>query len=158
MNRVLFALSAIFSFTFANALSAQEESAWRTFCTSEARNAPAICIMEQTITLQETGQQFASMRVVSDGKQPPNLILNLPLGVSIQQGVFLKIDELSAQEIPLTTCESDGCFASKPLSETLGASLRAGSVAVASFQNLATQEITVEFSLVGFTAALERLR
>ncbi len=134
-------------------------SAWTTACSSQARDAPVVCIMEQPVILSETGQRFASLRITSaDPAQPATLILQLPLGLAIQSGVALQVDALDPVPIPLTTCEVEGCFASTSLGADLEAALKAGSTAIARFENLANQAIEVEFSLVGFTAAYDRLQ
>ena len=84
------------------------------------------------------------------------MILILPLGISLRQGVFLQVDEGDLNEIPIDRCEREGCFVELLLSPALVADLKAGNL-LKVIMNYRDETLVIDISLQGFTAALAEL-
>ncbi len=101
--------------------------AWVVSCVSASRAAPADCKIEQRLVAQETGQSL-SLAVVSvpGATRKPVLQFLLPTGLSLPEGVTLKIDDGKPVAVPLQFCDGSGCLASLPLTPALVDSLQKG--------------------------------
>lgn len=163
MKRVLAGLCAGF-LAMASGVAAQQAAdapaAWATSCTSSARSTAPDCTMEQTVVVQETGQQIGKLVISVPGsaRETPQMVLLLPLGINIPVGLELQVDDTDAVVFPLSACESVGCFARGPLSAVLLARMRAGNMLNARFSNLNGDNLAISFSLAGFTAAFDAVK
>lgn len=140
--------------------TAPAPAAWATSCASTARTSAPDCSMEQTVVVQETGQQIGKIVISVPGaaRETPQMVLLLPLGINIPVGLEVQVDDTDAVVFPLSACESVGCFARGPLSPVLLARMRAGNVLNARFSNLNGDNLAVSFSLSGFTAAFDAVK
>jgi len=91
--------------------------------------------------------------LLAAANQEPKLNIQLPLGVLIQAGATIRIDENPPQGLRFRTCDRGGCYAETPLSTALLAQLRKGSKLVIEFKNLAEKTIKLPLSLGGFDEA-----
>lgn len=134
--------------------------AWATSCASSARAAAPDCKMEQSVVVQETGQQIGKMVISVPGaaRGVPQMVLLLPLGINIPVGLEVQVDDTDAVVFPLSACESVGCFARGPLSPVLLARMRAGNALNARFSNLSGDNLAITFSLAGFSAAFDAVK
>jgi invasion protein IalB len=115
--------------------------------------------MEQNAVLTKTGQLvvLVNIRVPGDTRAPVALV-QLPLGLNLQAGAKLQVDDGKSVDLPIQTCESRGCYASVPISpETLSA-LRSGKQMKIIFQDLAKETIAVPLSLNDFTTAYDKIK
>jgi invasion protein IalB len=139
--------------------AAPAQPGWVARCSSPSRDAPLECAMEQNAVLTKTGQLVAlvNIRVPGDTRAPIALV-QLPLGLNLQTGAKLQVDDGKSVDLPIQTCENRGCYASVPVSsETLNA-LRAGKQLKIIFQDLSKEPITIPMSLADFTAAYDKIK
>jgi invasion protein IalB len=95
--------------------------------------------------------------VSAEGKQVPAAItVNTPLGVLIPYGVRVRVDEGNIAQVPLLRCMPDNCAARAPMADEAIAELKRG--AAATFAIFLQEEVLVEISLNGFTAAYDALK
>ena len=137
----------------------QPASNWATNCSSTARNEPVACSIEQRIILRETGRQLAriSIQIGSGEPRQAALLIHVPLGLSLRTGIKMQVDDGDATKLDIQTCDAAGCYAGSPVSSQLVSRLKQGNVLKIYFQNLQQKEISVSFSLVGFTMAYSRV-
>lgn len=132
---------------------------WNARCTSASRAAPLECAMEQTAVLSKTGQLIVlvNIRVPADTRAPVALV-QLPLGLHLQGGAKLQVDDGKATDLQIQTCENRGCYAGSPIAPDLLAALRTGKQLKVSFQNLNKENITIPIPLTDFAAAYDRIK
>lgn len=115
--------------------------------------------MEQNAVLAKTGQPVAlvNIRVPGDSRTPTALV-QLPLGLNLQAGAKLQVDDGKGIDLPIQTCENRGCYASVPLSPEMLNALRGGKQLKVMFQDLAKEPITIPMSLADFTATYDKIK
>jgi invasion protein IalB len=132
---------------------------WIAHCSSPSRDAPLECAIEQSAVLTKTGQLVAlvNIRVPGDTRAPVALV-QLPLGLNLQAGAKLQVDDGKSIDLPIQTCESRGCYASLPVSPEMLNALRSGKQLKIVFQDLAKETIAIPMSLTDFGAAYDKIK
>ncbi|WP_195930701.1 invasion associated locus B family protein [Hyphomicrobium album] len=116
------------------------------------------CEAIQTLTIQKTGQLLLSISV----RIPPNsktaaMMLHLPHGMFLPDGVSLTIDTNPPQKQPVQTCDQKGCYVGVPIDDTLLKTLQSGKILTIAFKSLEKKEITIPIALSGFKEAYAKL-
>lgn len=129
---------------------------WQVNCASVANNMA--CEAQQTLTIQKTGQLLlkVSIRMPKDSKTGA-MMLHLPHGMFLPEGVTLTIDGKSPKKEPVQTCDPKGCYVGFPLDAALLKQLQGGKTFSVAFKNLQKQDIKVPISLSGFKEAYSKL-
>jgi len=142
-----------------SATPAPAQPGWIARCSSPSRDAPLECAMEQSAVLTKTGQLVAlvNIRVPGDTRAPVALV-QLPLGLNLQTGAKLQVDDGKGVELPIQTCENRGCYATVPVSAEMLNALRAGKQLKIVFQDLAKEPIAIPMSLADFTATYDKIK
>ncbi|MGA9091767.1 MAG: invasion associated locus B family protein, partial [Bradyrhizobium sp.] len=131
---------------------------WAAHCNSVSRDAPLECAIEQNAVLTKTGQVVVvvAFRVAGDTRAPVAFV-QLPLGLNLQTGTKLQVDDGKAIDLPIQTCENRGCYASNAVTPELLTALKSGKQLNVSFQNLAKETITVESTTGAVAVGREEL-
>ncbi|MFZ1965556.1 MAG: invasion associated locus B family protein [Bradyrhizobium sp.] len=139
--------------------SAPAQPGWAARCSSGSRDAPLECAIEQNAVLTKTGQLvvLVNIRVAGDTRAPIALV-QLPLGLNLQAGAKLQVDDGKSVELPIQTCENRGCYASIPVSPEMLNALRSGKQLKVLFQDLAKETIAIPMTLTDFTAAYDKIK
>jgi invasion protein IalB len=142
-----------------SATPAPGQSGWVARCSSPSRDATLECAMEQSAVLTKTGQLAAlvNIRVPGDTRTPIALV-QLPLGLNLQAGAKLQVDDGKSIDLPIQTCENRGCYASIPVSPDMLNALRGGKQLKVMFQDLAKEPIAIPISLADFTATYDKIK
>ncbi len=82
----------------------------------------------------------------------------VPLGVMIQPGLGLKVDEAEPAGVPYAFCSPQGCKAVAPVPAELISTMKKGKKLRMVFALINGQKLIAEFSLSGFTAATRALK
>lgn len=134
-----------------------EFSGWRSNCQGANRTAPLNCTMVQQAA--RNGQLFASLEVRVPGEtRTPVMLIRIPLGFALEPGLTYSIDTNPAVQLPIQACETNGCYAGAPLSDTLLDAMRRGTTFFLSFEETGGTRGTIEIPLAGFTAAYDGIR
>jgi invasion protein IalB len=137
----------------------QAQDNWASRCVTPARQSPLECSIEQRLITQNTQQVVASVTItVPPATGAPVLALRAPLGVFLPAGLALDVDGAGGETFQFQACDNNGCYAGGPLSESLLGAMTRGQKLNIKFQNLNKQTITVTATLVGFTAAFQRIQ
>lgn len=119
------------------------------------------CVVFQQLIVKETGQRLVEFIIA-----PPALdaedaayqgTLILPLGLALQAGGALKIDENEAYRFAFRTCTAEGCMANVRIDETLIGELRSGEKVALILKNANGQQLSINLSLKGLDTALDTL-
>lgn len=115
------------------------------------------CIIFQNLVLKKTHQLLLHVAVGHLPDDKPALIMTLPLGISLPEGVGVKVDNGKQIEVPVQRCQRNGCIAGLLLKDKLLAAMKAGREADVTFYDARRRPITVPVSLKGFTAGYSSL-
>jgi invasion protein IalB len=81
------------------------------------------------------------------------MTLRLPVGLYIPGGVRIAVDGGTATEVPLQTCEANGCFAAAPVPAALLAAMKRGKQVSVNMQDMAKKPVSLTLPLDGFAAS-----
>ncbi|WP_169570021.1 invasion associated locus B family protein [Sneathiella limimaris] len=148
------------------ALKAEENAdAWKLVC--QAKDDPQSCLIEQKLVLRQqkeegTGQvgQILNIKIFYVGKESrkPYIVMQLPLGVDLQAGLLMKIDENQEVKAPYSICSKIGCEMRSLLPTDMLAKMKAGTAMKVGFRPYGSkQTIVVQASLIGFTRSFSWL-
>lgn len=139
--------------------AAPKGPAWLSQCSAVGRSETLNCAMEQRLGVASTGQLVAAMVIqVPGATRQPNLILQLPLGLSLTAGATLQMDALPAMKVPIQSCDQNGCVAFMALPAATLAQMQAAKTMKLSVQANAQKPITVNFQTAGFAQTYEKIK
>lgn len=122
----------------------------------------------ETCVMQQVGETADGKRAIlvtiqritgatAEGQEIPATLTALaPLGLWIPYSIRFKVDEGELGAAQLVRCVSDGCIGQAPLNAQAVETFKRGSNAKFGF--VLTEEVLVDVSLNGFTAAYEELK
>lgn len=143
--------------TFGLPAQAQETApaAWRVECTGDGKTLE--CRAVQQLVSQENKQLVVqlSARIAPDTKAPA-LALQLPLGINLAEPIQIKVDDGTAEKVPVQTCTAAGCFVTLPLKDPLLATMRTGKTLRITVYDATKRAITIEVPLLGFGLAFDK--
>jgi invasion protein IalB len=133
---------------------------WRVRCAEDPQNVAAGgCFIFQSVIHNESKQPVMQIAVgLLANDQTPAAVVTLPLGVRVAPGVLLQIDENEAIRVPFERCLPDGCKVQFRLDEKQMAVFKAGVGGKLAFQDGQGRNVTLPFSLKGFTAAFAAIQ
>ncbi|MEZ5865973.1 MAG: invasion associated locus B family protein [Geminicoccaceae bacterium] len=133
--------------------------AWLPQCTSQGRSTPLACRIEQRLIVEETGQAFLTLTVhAAGGDAPPVLAIQTPLGLFLPPGLILRVGDEAPISIPVTTCDANGCHATRTLDDALLATFQAGGTLDLVLHTAPDQTLAVPIPLAGFATAYAAIR
>ena len=128
---------------------------WQSFC--ELRKEKTICKISQTLQREKDGQVNFAMRITLSKLDDKTFMeVALPLGLDLQAGIVLRVDENEEINLPFATCVAQGCAAVIVAEQEFLSKLRKGTVMKVAFRAFAqTQTSLLNVSLSGFTSAMK---
>jgi invasion protein IalB len=132
-------------------------SPWASRCAANGRQDPLDCSISQRAVTKQ-GQLVGSVTIRAIAGSDPLMIVSVPLGLYLGAGVSFDVDGANAQQLELETCDRAGCYAQLKLSEGNLNAFRGGQALDIVFQNLNRQPVKLPMSLVGFTAAYDKVK
>lgn len=164
-----FAFVVCFSLLMSNALFAQDDVAstisedvakpWIVRCNNEddikLENKRGKCEIFQRLSLKDTGQRVVEMAIgFPDDKDAARGIFILPLGILLQPGVTMQIDDNPPLKFAVRYCVPNGCVAYVNLNDTILDMLKKGESANVIVKQANGEDITLPIVLKGITKAL----
>jgi len=134
-------------------------SGWVTRCVSQGRKAPAECVIEQSLQLMRTNQvvTIVHLRIPAEGQQPA-LSVRVPHGVLLNAGARLRVDAGYTLDLPIQTCDQQGCYANAQAPAELLAALRTGRQLLVVVKSGNGQDLSFTMPTEGFGAAFDRVK
>lgn len=133
---------------------------WAVRCGQPEGQTQEICEMLQERSSKE-GHPIMGVAVARVANSPdPGMLIILPLGIALPEGVALRIDDGEEVPVEVQRCQRRGCEIEVLLKPELLASLKAGQQANVLFhveEPQGVQKVSVPISLLGFTAALDEV-
>lgn len=114
-----------------------------------------VCQISQVVDRAESNQRlFQTVIGYSAESENPVMVLTAPLGIFLLRGITLELTEDTLMTAVVQRCTENGCLAVSALEPEFVAAMKAGKEARLIFGSTAEQNVTVPFSLMGFTAAM----
>nr|WP_314259644.1 invasion associated locus B family protein [uncultured Devosia sp.] len=113
------------------------------------------CIMRQVVLAN--GQFLGSFLLRDDPGQESRLlaVAAVPLGVLLPFGLTWQIDGAKPVRVPYMLCDPTSCATQLVINEQYVNSLKRGSTLKLTAKNRQNQDLTIEITLAGFTAAYD---
>ena len=141
------------------AASAAPAAVWTERCNkNEKAEGPkrGRCEIFQRLIVKDTGQRVVEMAVgFPKDKQNARGIVITPLGILLQPGVQMKIDDRESFKFQLRFCDTAGCFGFIDLNEKVLSAMKTGQKILLTFQAVDGKNVNVELSLKDFAKALD---
>lgn len=132
---------------------------WAARCLSEGRGSALDCVMEQRVVMSNTGQLLVAVTIrMPAGSTSPVMMIQTPYGLYLPAGLKLAVGDQSFDALPLQTCDNQGCYAGEQVSEAMLTAMKGGESLQITFQDQGRRDINVPVSLLGFTAAFEKIQ
>ena len=133
--------------------------AWVHRCTQDEQSGKENCQIVQRLSQTESGKRVVEV-IISDatGEQGKRrAVIVLPLGVAIQPGVRLEIDEHEPYSFNISHCLPNGCYAVLDLPTDLTDKLKRGNEAKLTMATFQGKTVSMTLTLKGFTSAFNKL-
>ncbi|WP_227814531.1 invasion associated locus B family protein [Nitrogeniibacter aestuarii] len=129
---------------------------WKIECEKQEGAPAELCHAFQLVTMKDSDKRVLHVAIGYPPDQPdPIAIFTTPLGVALQAGVQIKIDDKEPKGIAFNVCNNNGCQAAVKLDAASLEELKMGNAMTVTFGNLKRQGLNVPVSLKGLTAALK---
>jgi invasion protein IalB len=151
---VIAAVSAV----SAQAADGDKFTAWTMRCEKPEESLEERCHIFQNAKDESNGQDIAHLAVGYMSQiEEPLMIIMLPLGVFLPNGLELQVDEQEPIRLPFEVCFPVGCRAGAPMQEPLMGAFRNGLTLKLTVQDVEGRAAEIPMSLKGFTAGLSAL-
>ena len=172
MNYVIWIFAGLFVFLSSEHVAAQSkpaadtatktqnihtaETGWQVICraTSTDRTKLGCSVLHETFSTQER-VRLTSVEVVRVEKNR-SLLVSVPLGVSLKEGIEFGIDGQKVSTLLFSHCINTSCFASFDLNDTQINTLKKGKIMDLTFQDIQGNKIKTDIPLGGFAQALAK--
>ncbi len=139
----------------------QEFKDWSARCETPKGAEQERCYIFQRLVTKKDDGYLPVLHVLvgyitADGK--PGLFATVPLGVSLPQGLQIRVDGGEPIRFGYSHCNNQGCLGALALSDDLIAKMKAGKEAMITFHAGTEQPVSIRVSLKGFTAGFNALR
>ena len=138
---------------------------WVVQCVTQAVSQPQdgaastrVCEMVQQLSQRESGQRVLTVGLRRTEGGGTAMTVIAPFGVLLSDGVRIRLEDTDVIQMGFLTCLSNGCIANADLESDAVAAMERGTGATVRMQTLQGQALDLEVSLMGFTAAMNRLR
>lgn len=133
--------------------------AWTVRCNKDIKDEGTKrgrCEIFQSLIVKETKQRFVEMAIsYPKDKTKARGVVVMPLGILLEAGAQIKIDDGKPLKFHARYCDLNGCLGFLDLDEPLLDSMRKGTKVVLSFVAMNNKTINVEISLKDFATALK---
>ncbi len=116
---------------------------------NDPNGSPAIEIVIRKVDDEDAKINGVKVEAVAD--------IITPLGVLLEFGVRLKIDNQEERAAPFRICQQHGCLVREPLSNEVLAAMRKGNIATVTVAADGAGPVEIKLSLSGFTKAFKSL-
>jgi invasion protein IalB len=129
------------------------ETGWQVICRSlgQDRTKLGCSLLHESYSQQDRTRMMAVEIVKGDKNR--SMIVTVPQGVSLKDGIEFGIDAAKQAQLPYTHCANNSCFAVLEMSEAVVNTLKKGKLLELSFQDLQGSKLKTDIPLSGFTQA-----
>jgi len=141
----------------AKAAPQQPPTPWLVNCASTGTEVT--CEANQRLVVQKTGQLLLAVTVrIPPQSKTGAMMLHLPHGLFLPDGISLEIDGKAGKQQAVQTCDQKGCYAGLPIDDAYLKDLQTGKTLTVAFRNLQKEDMRIPVSLIGFKEAYAKLQ
>lgn len=131
---------------------------WESRCTAESRRGQQDCLIQQMVPIPNT-QLFMTVVIRPGADRPePAVSIEVPLGVLLQPGLALRLDDGRTQWLSYLYCIDRGCHAGADLNPDMVKAFNLSSRVTAALQTLDNRSFAVPIATAGFAAAFDKIK
>lgn len=131
------------------------DNPWNKLCGQDGRTKKQVCFTVRELRT-DSGQFLASAGVREvDGETRKILLVQTPVGMLIQPGIRVQVDQNTQVPGKYTICMPNACFAEIPITDDFTASMKKGKDLIITTQNQQAKALNFPISLSGFTSSYE---
>jgi invasion protein IalB len=130
------------------------ETGWQVVCRASGQDRTKLgcSLIHETFSQQDRVRIMAVE--IAKGEKGRSVIVTVPQGVSLKDGIEFGIDGAKQSQLSYTHCANNSCFAVLDLTEAMVNTLKKGKLLEMSFQDLQGSKLKTDIPLAGFTQAL----
>lgn len=132
------------------------DSPWVKICNTDPNSQKEVCLITQELRT-DNGQFLASLAIREvDGEARRRLLASVPVGMLLQPGLQLQIDDKEPVRAQYSICFPNACYAELPLDgDGMINQMKAGGKLRLTVLNQQAKPVPFEMSLLGFTATYD---
>jgi invasion protein IalB len=131
----------------------QAQSPWVKMCNTDPESNQQFCMTTQELRA-ENGLFIASVQIRTLGDKI-SLITAVPVGMLIEPGIRIQVDDGAQREVKYDVCFPTGCYAQLDVNNEFIGSLKRGNQLTVSVLNAESKPLAFPMTLIGFTAAYD---
>jgi len=154
----MLALSNLSTQAMANSSDGEraKKPVWSVDCNNHVNPKKLTCNMRQTVFAGQSKTRIFSATIGEVGERNL-LMLALPHGLNLLEGVKLSIDSGEVLKYPIHTADVNGAYAHIVLTDQMSKHMRAGNILSLNVMASSQSPIELQLSLAGFSTALDLL-
>jgi invasion protein IalB len=131
---------------------------WQIRCETPPGATGEQCALVQSVTAEDRPNVGLTVIILKTADQKSRILrVFAPLGVLLEKGVGLKIDQTDIGSAKFERCLQNGCVSNVQMDEKLISQLKAGKQALFYIYQTPEEGIGIPLSLSGFSAGFDRL-
>lgn len=139
-----------------SASGADKIAAWSIRCNAEDGNPARECEAYQRLVVAKSGQRVAEFAVgFPRNKKDGRGVIVLPLGILLNDGIEMQIDNGQKFKFKPRYCTPEGCFAFVNIDQTLLEMLKKGKVTEFTARAMNGKDVKIRMTLKGLSKALK---
>lgn len=127
---------------------------WTKICQTNEQTKKEACVVTQNLHA-ETGQMLAAVTVIEEKGAQKLFRIAVPLGMLLEPGLRIVIDQNQPIEAKYAICVPDGCFADLQINDDFVANLKKGKSLIVQTINHVGRTVNITFPLTDFQKSYE---
>lgn len=160
MKKIVVIVTLIFCIgaLFAQALAEKKDENWTKRCSVNEETSVEHCEIFQRLIMKDSGQRVVEFALSTNpDSETGRGVIIMPLGIMLEPGVELNVDEKHSYKFNARYCLMQGCVAYITLDEEILSVLKKGNTAKIVFTVQDYRKVAFTLNLTGFTKALKQL-
>ncbi|MBX3547711.1 MAG: invasion associated locus B family protein [Xanthobacteraceae bacterium] len=122
---------------------------WTKLCQTNDQSKKETCVVTQNLH-SETGQMLAAVTVIEEKGAQKLFRIAVPLGMLLEPGLRVVIDQNPPLEAKYAICVPDGCFADLQINDDFVGNLKKGKALIVQTINHVGRTVNITFPLTDF--------
>ncbi|HMN50884.1 MAG: invasion associated locus B family protein [Xanthobacteraceae bacterium] len=127
---------------------------WTKICQNNDQTKKETCVVTQNLHA-ETGQMLAAVTVIEEKGAQKLFRIAVPLGMLLEPGLRVVVDQNQPIEAKYAICVPDGCFADLQVNDDFVAGLKKGKALIVQTINHVGRTVNITFPLTDFAKSYD---
>jgi invasion protein IalB len=130
---------------------------WALGCRA-AKDQAERCVLTQNIVFKQSSKRVLNIQITQPAPDRAYIAaVTAPLGILLQAGLVLMIDDKELVRFPLQICNVNGCMGQFPVSDDVRGAMADGKSGKVIIRQPDGRAVGIEFSLNGYKAGMDAL-